>query len=258
MFFRNDEQKFDQQIKQWRKTEHGIILDNLRKEQIKKYILANLDSTAETSAFPKRLGLLERRRTMTTILSVLIGLSMIGGTTFASTEAAPGDALFPIKKVVERMQVAVHGDEQTKAELKAKFAEKRVAELERARAEANVHAEAEAKVEAKAGLSHAIEALTKVEAKLEARGNTEAAEAVRANIERLQARVDVVEDREDDDGDDETNSDTDRRHERSELRDRLEDIIKHRPENRTEAEAEHEDDDVRVQSREHIEFRLGR
>lgn len=63
------------------------------------------------------------------ILIALVLLLGVGGTAVASDTATPGDALFAIDRAVEDIRIAF-ADEDKKKELRLRFAEERVAELE--------------------------------------------------------------------------------------------------------------------------------
>jgi|AntRauTorckE6833_2_1112554.scaffolds.fasta_scaffold00357_13 hypothetical protein len=66
---------------------------------------------------------------MPIIIGILLVLGVGGGTVAVSGSAVPGDALFPVERIVEKTQLAFSGKEKD-IELKAKFAEERIDEVE--------------------------------------------------------------------------------------------------------------------------------
>jgi hypothetical protein len=65
-----------------------------------------------------------------TVLSLLI-LAFAGGSVFAaSTDSAPGDLLYPVKRTLEQIQMAFTFSDAGKAELHAMLASRRVEEIE--------------------------------------------------------------------------------------------------------------------------------
>lgn len=119
---------------------------------------------------------------VTSVLSTVVGVAVVGGTVAASNTAKPGDTLFPVKKAVERMQVALSTSDQARADIQAKIATERVQDL----GEVSDQHKSEAKTEAQDQLSNAIATLKEVEAKLLAKGNTQAAQSVAENITKLE------------------------------------------------------------------------
>lgn len=64
------------------------------------------------------------------IVSILLGLSLVGGTSFAASGSAqPGDILYPVKLAKEKVQLSLAGSEDSKTQLKARFAQERLNEL---------------------------------------------------------------------------------------------------------------------------------
>lgn len=62
-------------------------------------------------------------------LPSLLGISLLGGTAFASGNAKPGDILYPVKRAVEQVRLNLAVSDTTKAELQAQFAQERLKEL---------------------------------------------------------------------------------------------------------------------------------
>lgn len=86
-----------------------------------------------------------RRRFLTaaTLAAVLV-IGLAGGAVAGSQEAIPGDALYPVKMLVERARLASAGDSVAEARVLLEQARERLEEVERARAEGDDEAAAEA------------------------------------------------------------------------------------------------------------------
>ena len=85
----------------------------------------------QVSAEKKSLFRLPRFTTMRKAMALaLVFIMILTGTAFASSNALPGEALYPIKKGLERAQLAITFGPNDKAELEAKFALKRIDEVE--------------------------------------------------------------------------------------------------------------------------------
>lgn len=65
------------------------------------------------------------------VLVPLVVILFIGGTTYASADALPGDALYPLKRQVESARIFIAPTEEAKLELEVNFAQKRLEESER-------------------------------------------------------------------------------------------------------------------------------
>lgn len=115
------------------------------------------------------------------VVAAVVAVVLISGSAYASADARPGDTLFPLKKATEKVQLALSASSESKAELHARIAQERLEDIAKVSVENKTAAQSEAKVE----LATAIEVLTEVQAKLEARGNTTAAAALAGNITRL-------------------------------------------------------------------------
>ncbi len=179
------------------------VLTATELQNIRQKVLLSLNT--ETKSAYLRYSWSERKeKIMRYIISVLVGLSMFGGTALASTSAKPGDLLYPVKRITEKVQMSVTASEQSKAQLQAKFAEERLKELAElklksgsatstsatstpdGKKEDGDKIEVEAKAHAQADVNNAIEVLKQVQVKLAAKGNTKAAAALGENIIRLQ------------------------------------------------------------------------
>jgi hypothetical protein len=156
-------------------------------------------------------------------VSVLVGVSLVGGTAFASNSALPGSPLYPVKRATEKVAVTLAPGEENKANLQASFAQRRLNELHELSARVNKNnpnrnflnasttkigqniigsassteiqnggnskdkeLHAQAKAEANSEVKTALINLKRVREKLNAKGNSKAAESVQNNILRLQ------------------------------------------------------------------------
>ncbi len=207
-----DTKMFKREIQALRRTKDDSSLHALNKGQVKQRILSAI--AAETTPAAERYSWHERKLTaMKYIVSILLGLSLVGGTAFAANNAHPGDAFFPVKKAAQRLQVKLAVSEQARAKLEARFAEERLHDLEQADARtmasekrkeseassstpltlhASTTVDVNANTEAKAEVSNAINRLNEVKVKLEAKGNSTAAAAINKTIIRLQAGLNAT------------------------------------------------------------------
>jgi len=115
------------------------------------------------------------------IISVLIGITLVGGSAFASNSAKPGDFLYTVKRVKEEARLLVTFSPQARANLQAQFAIERMQDLQDMQPQAQAQAGAE--------VSNAIKSLTKVENELKAKGNLSAAAEVQTEIDKLEAQA---------------------------------------------------------------------
>ena len=86
-----------------------------------------------------------RRRFLTaaTLAAVLV-IGLAGGAVAGSQQAIPGDALYPVKMLVERARLASAGDSVAEARVLLEQARERLEEVERARSKGDAEAAAEA------------------------------------------------------------------------------------------------------------------
>ncbi len=69
---------------------------------------------------------------MPIVIGVIIAALLAGGgTAYASQSSLPGDALYPVKLVTEDVQTTVALDQERKAELETKFANRRLEEIQK-------------------------------------------------------------------------------------------------------------------------------
>lgn len=121
---------------------HGIKFNPLTKAESDDAWNAISTRIETPNAFPF-VGLLKiNRKPMIPLLIGALLFASAGGTVAASNNAVPGDVLFGVDRAVENVRLALAGDAST--ELKLKFAEERLGEVQtliaRARAQANVSA----------------------------------------------------------------------------------------------------------------------
>jgi len=221
----NDEKNFQKEIeaiKQHGQTGESLSLTELN--AIKQRVLAAVQNQGEepVSSWRLRATLLVRYA-----VSVLVGLSLVGGTAYAASGAIPGDFLYTIKRAEEKVRLSVAVNSQSKANIQAKFAQERLDELGKISAQLksanqgqneehpnmansssstpaaenklstttnvqiNKYRQLQIQAKQQAGLevSNALKALEKVQASLEAQGNTKASTAVSQNIIRLKAKA---------------------------------------------------------------------
>jgi uncharacterized protein DUF5667 len=71
-----------------------------------------------------------RRRIATIVLAAAVGLMLLGGTAVAASGSAlPGDLLYPVKRAVEHVDLALHHGASARAKLHLEFARRRLDEL---------------------------------------------------------------------------------------------------------------------------------
>lgn len=126
MFNINRFTKEIERIKSLRKTQDSLSLE--KKAELKKNILYSL---AQESLRPQPLHfwVKYKYKMLHYTSAIMVGISVFGGTAFASTNSLPGQVLYNVKRVTEKLQLRVTVSEETKANLQAKFAQKRLHEL---------------------------------------------------------------------------------------------------------------------------------
>jgi len=200
-----DKDKFEKEIKTLPLlVEKEDVLSVTELQNIRQRMLVTLKGETKVSSF-RYIWAERKEKFMRYVISVLVGLSLFGGTAFASNSANPGDLLYPIKRVKEKVELSVTVSEQSKASLQAKFAEERLHELDDLNLRKNNQIsttatstvgsnnndddkiEVEAKANAQVDVNNAINVLKQVRAKLETKGNSQAASAIGEHITRLQS-----------------------------------------------------------------------
>ncbi len=180
---------------------------------------AEAEPSLKWNLFAKGQGLLRYA------VSVLLGLSLVGGSAFASTSAKPGEALYPIKRFKEKIELGLALTEQAKAGLQARFAQERLQELQyvsfqdppeiknlqtipasgqvattapgpRPTVENNLSVtqkhlkiKMRARQDAEAAVTDAVEALEQIQSKLKANGETQAANLINDDILNLSGQA---------------------------------------------------------------------
>ncbi len=193
-----NQKKFNKEIKALNSLPKESSLHPLRKEQIKQAIMAEINSPVTEKETGWGFGWKERNLTFIRyIIASILGLSLVGGTTFASSNSLPGDTLYPIKQIKEKIEISLKVSAEAKAKLQSQFAEERLKELSRLRMQNPPKAtlsnsqqinNQSNENEAKINLQNAIETLTTVKENLEAKGNTQAASSVGQTLLRLEGR----------------------------------------------------------------------
>ncbi len=114
---------------EWKQTTRNFLLAEIRAEELNKPEAANIKgiSWAERIKFVS----FAWRPVGALALVGLLFLSVIGATTAAAQKAMPGDRLFAVKKVMERMQDVFTADSARKVELASTFLGYRVDELQK-------------------------------------------------------------------------------------------------------------------------------
>jgi len=215
--------KFNKEIKALPGLLRGGGLNSARQQAVKDRILSSI-KTAEAPAIHKfKITWMEKYdRILRYAVSVLLGISLVGGTSFAASgNAQPGDILYPIKLVREKVQLTFAGSQESKAKLKTRFAENRLNELHKLsggdEATANLTGQSaltdvkgapaaptslsnenhrrqgklklQAQTEARAEVKDALKELKKLNLRFKSQGNAQAAAGVSADILNLQTQA---------------------------------------------------------------------
>ncbi len=208
-----DPKKFNQEIQKLPELlKSADVLSEAEMESIKQKVMLNIATPAVKA--PVQLFVKERFKTLIRyIISVLLGLSLVGGTAFASVNAKPGDILYPVKRIREKVQLSIAVSEESKANLQAKFADERLKELQelsvksllknkseigiqisatssnlifRGSVEPEDSVRINASHEAGKEVRNAISVLKEVRGKMEAKGDSRAAAVIGQNILKLE------------------------------------------------------------------------
>lgn len=133
------------------------------------------------------------------VLPAIVGVFLIGGTVLASNSALPGQPLYSVKRLKEKVELSLTLSEKGHVEVMAKHTQERLVELDQIAPPQNqydaqnliaveaVHSEQEDQVrlEASNEIQGAINKLSEVKNKLEAKGNKEAVTALGRTINHL-------------------------------------------------------------------------
>ncbi|MDP3956867.1 MAG: DUF5667 domain-containing protein [bacterium] len=119
---------------------------------------------------------------MSILLTLALLLGVGGGTSFAAEQALPGDILYPIKvDFNEKVAAAFSVNAEARAQLEAKFAERRLEEASKLASEDRLSANAQTELSARFG-AHSKETKTKIN-KLETSGDANGAANVASEFE---------------------------------------------------------------------------
>lgn len=133
-------------------------------------------------------------------LSAVVLAGVGGGLAAASENAVPGDLLYGFKtNVNEGVMVGLSGSADSRAEAEVRLAERRIEEFNQLQADGNLEADVRARIEAEID-EHLANARQHV-ASIEAEGNTEAAVALRAQLDTVLSTFDSIDMRLDDEAD---------------------------------------------------------
>lgn len=202
-----DIKKFNKEISALKFLEAGDVslLHPLIRENTKHRVLSSI--LTEPQDAPKSFVWQEKKAgILKYLVSSILGFSLLAGTAFAANNSKPGDALFPLKKVEEKIALSLALSEPAKTVLEVKFADRRLKELNQIQAQiqtdqiANVisgnaastekrtqNSHKKAEIQAQAEVSNAINTLTRVQLKLDAKNNQQAASSVETTLLRLKA-----------------------------------------------------------------------
>lgn len=103
---------------------------SLTREQ-KKELWGNIEAETVSQKFipSPYLLTLKLKKPMAPIITALVLVLGLGGTTAAAENARPGDFLFPVDQAIEEVRLALATSDEAEARLKIAFAEERLAEL---------------------------------------------------------------------------------------------------------------------------------
>ncbi len=177
------------------KNEDGLNL--LRQQALKEQLLMRLTTAGKTAAPDKRYLWLERKPNLTyAFISAFLALMLSGGTVLAAQASLPGDTLYPVKRLTEKVEVALATSEKSKAEVEAAHAAERLTELSELKTKAAAETrtenkarleqhEQEARLNTQNEVSAALNLLKDVQIKLETNNQTQAAGVLKAVIDNL-------------------------------------------------------------------------
>lgn len=107
----------------------SLVLPDRAKQRVKDKIFANLNTTTQVvqiSFWQKFASYLPKSYAI-----IPIGLLLfVAGTTTASAHALPGDTLYPVKRQIENIRVAITPGQEAKLEVKLNLAKERLNEFE--------------------------------------------------------------------------------------------------------------------------------
>jgi hypothetical protein len=190
-----NKKKIEEILEETRFAELGLD----ERERVWQNIARSIDKEPVLSPFPWFLPVNSKSNKF--MIPLMIGAMMflgVGGTVALADNSLPGDALYGVNRATERVRI-VFANGENKDELRARFAEKRLVEVDSLIAHARMRGEAggfatttaDGKVLFRVGhgIENAVSYLNEVAAKLEASGNVEAKARIEAVIEKLEAKI---------------------------------------------------------------------
>ncbi|MDP3986465.1 MAG: DUF5667 domain-containing protein [Candidatus Veblenbacteria bacterium] len=177
-------------------------LNPLRQQALKEQLFSRLGSTSGAPSTAGRgFSLFDKKlKVFPLVLTILIALGMSTGTVLASSSALPGDILYPVKRLEEKIELKLASNPQVHARVRAKHAEVRLEELSQLEVQAETKTSGEAKTraeereqraasEAGLDLETTLNALSEVQIKFENEGQAAAATSISNVIKRLTDRA---------------------------------------------------------------------
>ena len=192
MFFNN--KKFNKEIQTLKNIPSEQTLGELQKERLKFLILAKI-KTQVNETVP--ISTWRFSKWQYYVVSIISGLTVLGGTAFAANNSKPGDILFPVKKVRENIQLGLTFSDTAKADLKIKFAQERAEDLNLIKFETQASSSKSSflinpkkvKDEAQTELDNALNGLEQDKQHFETRGNTTTAAHIDQAISQIKIKV---------------------------------------------------------------------
>ena len=197
---------FNKIIKIYKATANGEGLAVWRQKELKTKMLNYL---ADPNALPPEVErpsfwLIQKPVFVYAGLFSIFILLLSGGVVSASQSALPGEALYPVKRLVENVELKLSASEESRAEVHAKQASRRLNEIAQLRSQQEqavvpeikervINSERQAEVETQDQLERALNILNDVSVKLESRGNVQAAATMQGIIEKLTKEASQVE-----------------------------------------------------------------
>ena len=128
-------QKFNKELNalQTVKQFPNNLLHPLRQEQIKQKILGKITNTRQAIS---RVGfpLNKKKFILRYVLPAALGISLVGGSAFASASALPGDTLYPVKEIKEQTMEILAPSKLYYAQLHARYGKTLISELDQLKA----------------------------------------------------------------------------------------------------------------------------
>lgn len=196
--------KFSKELSLLRVLKKDLGLSVLRQKVLKDRLLSSLASAdSDSTIIEPDFSLVIHKRVWVYATIPLALVILTGGTIFASAKSLPGDALYGVKKLKEKVETAIAISDTAQAKVEAKHAETRLDELEVITNQAEAAApetpqpvaskavklEVEATSEAHVQLEKALNVLSDVSLKLEDKGETQAATQIKQKIDELTVKA---------------------------------------------------------------------